>query len=166
MHATISEKVRASFRRQMMIGYAQFIGVVLTCSSAVGGSLYLHLPHEASIILATTGLVGSGASFWFTKKVLEDEERRLLSSNGLNVIFESTYSGQIGEGDAWILSDWQRIRDRLQLNLKGIGLNNAEGVSNSELKELKSILNDEIPKLRRLAAPIDYSEMVKDGFSK
>jgi hypothetical protein len=76
------------------------------------------------------------------------------------------YISQISDGDAWILSDWSRIRDRLQLNLKGTGLKNTSSVSAKELKELRQILEEEIPNLRRLAAPIDYSEMVKEGFSK
>ena len=64
-------------------------------------------------------------------------------------------------------SVWHRIRDRLRLNLKGLGgLGKAEAVQAAELAELEAILNDEVPKLRRLAAPLDYASLVRGGFSK
>ena len=76
-------------------------------------------------------------------------------------------SPQIAEGDAFVASVWQRIRDRLQLNLRGSGgLEMAQAVSAAELASLQAILDEEIPKLRRLAAPLDYANMVREGYNQ
>jgi hypothetical protein len=57
--------------------------------------LYYHLPMEANIALGVTGLLSSAFTMWYTSKVMEDEERRLLSADGLNSMFETTYAGQV-----------------------------------------------------------------------
>ena len=42
----------------------------------------------------------------------------------------------------------------------------AQAVSAAELASLQAILDEEIPKLRRLAAPLDYANMVREGYNQ
>lgn len=100
------------------------------------------------------------------RRLLEFEETRLLSAEGLNAVFEGLHTGPMAEGDAFVLSVWHRIRDRLQLHLRAVGLAEAEHVTPAEVKLLQGILDDEVPKLRRLAAPLDYIGLVRDGYNK
>jgi hypothetical protein len=144
----------------------QASGVAVGGGTLVGG---LHhfiplIPPEALAGVSGAALLVTGASMWFSAQTLAREEGRLLSADGLNRIFEKTYASQISEGDAFVASVWHRIRDRLQQNLKADGLGSVGAVSASELKDLQSVLDDDIPQLRRLAAPLDYAEMVREGY--
>ena len=86
----------------------------------------------------------------------------------INQIFRParvTARPQIAEGDASVESIWLRIRDRLSITLKMTKLSNVESVAMSELRALKQILEVDVPKLRRLAAPLDYSDMARRGYT-
>jgi hypothetical protein len=52
------------------------------------------------------------------------------------------------------------------MNLKAAGLGSAERVSVRDLDALNAILDNEVPALRRLAAPLDFGAMLRDGFAK
>ena len=43
-------------------------------------------------------------------------------------------------------------------------LGSIEKVSESELTALREIVENKVPELRRLAAPLDYSEMIRRGY--
>jgi len=168
MHATVLEQARAEYSSQLWRGRAQTSGVTLGGGSIVAG-LYQFVPLTPPEMLAGVGgatLLATGLSAWLSSQALADKENKLLSAEGLNHIFQSTYASQISEGDAFVASVWHRIRDRLQQNLKGSGLGSIASVSASELSDLQSILDDDVPKLRRMAAPLDYTEMVREGYQK
>mmetsp|Transcript_57897 Transcript_57897/g.131205 ORF Transcript_57897/g.131205 Transcript_57897/m.131205 type:complete len:393 (+) Transcript_57897:559-1737(+) len=166
MHATVMEASRKSYSRQLWTGRAQVLAAASVGGGVTGAAAYMGLPPEAIGAAASAGMLGTGGVQLYALKVLEHEEANLLSAEGLNRIFQNHYSNQMAEGDAFVVSVWQRIRDRLQVNLKSLGLGQVSKVSPSELEELRQVLEDEVPKLRRLAAPLDYAELVREGYSK
>lgn len=166
MHATICEAARKEHSAHLWNGRMMMGGSSTLAASLVAGSVYSDLvPMEVSIGLTGFGLAGVAGLQWYTSKLLEVETQRLLGPEGLSKLFEATHSGSLSEGDASTMSLWQRIRDKLQSGLSARGLQEMSKVSDSELADLQRILDDEVPKLRRLNAPLDYEEMQKQGFN-
>jgi len=165
MHATVTELVRKEWRAEQWRGRLRTSAALLATAVSAGGLHFLGMPLEAMATMGGAGLISSGGVYWYGEQVLHSEERRLLSADGLNTVFELHYSSSIAEGDAFVASVWQRVRDRLQFTLKAQGLGNVTAVSAQELESLQKLLDVEIPNLRRLAAPLDYSNMVRDGYS-
>jgi hypothetical protein len=165
MHATVTELARKEWAAEQWRGRLQTGLALLVAAVSAGGLQHLGLPVEAVASVGGAGLVGSGGLYWYAGQVLKAEERRLLSAEGLNAVFEQHYSGSIAEGDAFVASVWQRVRDRLQFTLKAQGLGRVAAVSAAELASLQALLDGEVPKLRRLAAPLDYANMVRDGYA-
>jgi hypothetical protein len=87
---------------------------------------------------------------------LKEEEKNLLSMEELSASFQRTHSREISEADEFIVSIWQRIRDNLQLSLKAEGLDKYPSVSDSDLNGLRKILDQDIPRLRRMASPTHF----------
>lgn len=75
----------------------------------------------------------------------------------MNEYFKMQYGRSIAEGDEFILSLWGRVLPQLQVSLRTIGMDNIPKVSASELKLIENILQVNIPKLRRDAAPSEKS---------
>lgn len=67
------------------------------------------------------------------------------------------YARELSEGDESMAAAWIRVRDGLCVTLSSLGLDGVGKVKGSERKELKRILDVEIPALRRQAAPVRFS---------
>lgn len=67
------------------------------------------------------------------------------------------YARELAEGDESITSAWIRVREGLHATLSSLGLDGVGKVKSGERKELRRILDVEIPALRRRAAPVQFS---------
>jgi hypothetical protein len=81
---------------------------------------------------------------------------------------------QIAEKDGFTLSLWSRVKDNLkvtrtavwllidtvwaQVSFTSLDLQTMSGVHNIELRTLELMIEQEVPQLRRLTAPPQYSE--------
>ena len=72
------------------------------------------------------------------------------------------YASEVNDGDEYIASLWQRIRDPLKMSLETLGLQSIPQVSQAELAALDKIVTVEIPELRRLASPTHYGKQEAD----
>ena len=79
----------------------------------------------------------------------------------LSATFQRVYAREVNDGDEYLASVWQRIRDPLKMALESQGLQSLVAVSNHELAELDKIVNVEIPELRRIASPTHYGKREK-----
>jgi hypothetical protein len=158
MHATLMNHMRQTYRQKLwqhrlQEGLGLFFGAGVT-----GMGLYLQLPiHLTGGVVATT-ILGVGGLSWYHSVQLKQLEETLTSHHELSTRFQRLYAREIKEGDEYVASVWQRIREPLKMALEMQGLNAIPSVSKSELDTLDAIVHVEIPALRRLASPSHYGK--------
>jgi len=156
MHAQIAQDVQKKYSKMVWDNRIQELG---SLTAGVGLSIlgvYAQLPVEFTGVAAAVTILGVGGLKWFNGSKLAEAENSLLSMEELSASFQRTHAREISEADEFTASIWQRIRDNIQLSLKSEGLDNYPTVSKSDLDNLRSILDDEIPRLRRLASPTHF----------
>jgi hypothetical protein len=103
-----------------------------------------------------TSVLGIGGLAWYHQSYLNRVQEDLLSLDSLSASFQRTHARQVQDGDEYVANIWQRVRKSLQAGLtasfEGGGFN--VFASSSELAKLQGILDNDIPRLRRLANEI------------
>lgn len=162
MHAKIlQETIRLYNTRKrecrMQEGGCLVAGIGLT---ALG--IYTSLPMEFTGGVVAATVLGVGGLSWFNQTKMQAVEAQLVSAEELSASFQRTHAREVSEADEFTASLWQRIRDPLRLALQSLGLANVPSVSESDLDQLEAILDQEIPKLRRVASPAHFGSKQKD----
>ena len=101
-------------------------------------------------------ILGIGGLTWYNGVKLRAHENNLMSSEGLSSSFQNCYRREVREGDEYVASLWQRIREPLLSSLDQMGgLSKMPSTMNydSEVERLSSILEQDIPSLRRIVSP-------------
>ena len=98
MYATVSEAARKEYAALRWNTRAQTGGVIVAGTAAAAATFYLGLPMEVTSSVGGASVLGVGLSHWYSRKLLEGEERRIVSADGLNHLFEGLYSSQVGRG--------------------------------------------------------------------
>lgn len=126
--------------------------------SLIGGAGFGGLNYLSMDPMLQGGVFGGsilsvGALFWYHQTYLQRMQDNLSSIEALSTSFQRTHARQVHDGDEFTASLYQRSRASLQTALKNEFANSGKlpTVSQSELQRLQSILDEEIPKLRRLA---------------
>jgi hypothetical protein len=156
MHAEICQDVQKRYSKMLWDNRIQELG---SLTAGVGLSIlgiYAQLPMEFTGAAGAVTVFGVGAMKWFNGSKLNEAEKNLLSMEELSASFQRTHSREISEADEFTASVWQRIRENLQIALKREGLGSFPTVSDSELNNLRNILEHDIPKLRRMASPTHF----------
>lgn len=98
-------------------------------------------------------ILSVGALFWYHQTYLQRMQDDLTSIEALSASFQRTHARQVHDGDEFVASLYHRVRASLQTALKNefASSGSLPTVSEGELQRLQSILDEEIPKLRRLA---------------
>jgi len=157
VHATIVHDLKAEYSRAKWGHRGTIFSVLATGTSLSGLSVYAKAPVQASLALSTVSLLLSSGIIYISYKNLISKEKFMTSVEGLNTRFEMCYASRLAEGDEMIHSVWKRIRDGLKLTLGTSGMKSIANVKAYELKELERILENDIPSLRRSAAPVQFS---------
>uniref|UniRef100_A0A7S2UGA6 Dynamin N-terminal domain-containing protein n=1 Tax=Attheya septentrionalis TaxID=420275 RepID=A0A7S2UGA6_9STRA len=156
MHALISEDVRKRYSKVVWDHRTQEVGTAVAGGGLAALSLYAGIPTEFSFGVFCVTVLGAGGLRWHNSIQLTDAEAQLLTTEELSASFQRTHAREISEADEFTASVWQRIRGPLQMSLQSIGLANIPSVSSSEWAQLNNILDQDIPKLRRLASPTHF----------
>jgi len=156
MHALIVEDTRSKYAKNVRENKMQEILSFVTGIGLTGAGLYLDLPLQFTGGVMSATILGVGGMKWFNDSKLKDTEKQLLTSEELSASFQRTHSREVNDADEFTSSLWQRIKDPLKSSLSSNGLNNIEKVSDSDIAVLNNILDNEIPKLRRLASPTHF----------
>ncbi|CAM9610413.1 unnamed protein product [Ascophyllum nodosum] len=157
VHTTILEALHKDYQRTRIVRHGATFSVLAAGGGLAGSSVYFGAPLEMAVGVAATTLVAVGSVQYLNTKALKSKEADMISIEGLNHYFSRRYTRELAEGDESIAASWQRIRDNLHLTLTSLGLNGVGRVKSSEQKELKRILDSDIPALRRQAAPVQFS---------
>ncbi|CAM9157010.1 unnamed protein product [Sphacelaria rigidula] len=157
VHTHVLESMQKELRKARMWRY----GITFSAAGAGGGvtgaSVLLAAPNELTAGLVAVSILSTAGIQFMNMKALRTKEEEMISIEGLNNCFSRGYTRELAEGDESIAASWSRVRDGLHLTLSSLGLDGVGKVKASERKELKRILEVEIPALRRQAAPVQFS---------
>ncbi|KAG5187000.1 hypothetical protein JKP88DRAFT_207240 [Tribonema minus] len=157
VHATIVEDLQRDYRRAKWGQRGTTLAVVGAGAGAAGASMYLSAPLELPAAVGVLTVLLAGGVHFMTSRTLRQKEEHMLSVEGLNMRFSKCYATELAEGDEMINSVWKRIRESLKLTLGTSGLNAIPSVKANDLKQLQRILDQDIPSLRRSAAPVQFT---------
>lgn len=153
MHAVVAEDVRSRYSKRLWENRLQEASSILLGTAMTGLGIYFSVPAEFTGGVVAATMLGVGGMKWFNASKLKDVEEQLLSVEELSASFQRTHPQEVNDADEYYASVWQRISNPLRMSLTRTGLADFPSVSKGELKELQRILDEEIPKLRRLASP-------------
>jgi uncharacterized membrane protein YgcG len=171
MHALVLEGLRSEYARELWTFRAGAAGLLTAGTGLVGGGLFLGLAVQPMLAFAALYAVGTAGFVWTNSKVLGEHAALLASPEGLRRAFERLYARPVLEGDEFVTSLWKRTFPSLQMvveteaGMGGGGLGGLPKVSKAELQEMQRILQEEIPSLRRLAAPVSWTFKNNGGSS-
>lgn len=150
MHATLLQAVRRDYGLEM---------VKLFGALAVGGGSLLSLAGvlfttgaiQVAAPVAVAALAATGAGGWWVNRLLDRRASYILSGLGLDDAFRRVYFMQLAEKDAFVANLYDRVKPQLLRALKTVGIRGVPAVKRSELAELQTIVDVEVPRLRKAA---------------
>ena len=162
MHAVVAEDVRSRYSKRLWENRIQEASSLALGAALAGLGAYLSAPPQLTGGVVAATVLGVGGMRWFNSAKLKDAEEQLLSAEELGASFQRTHPREVSEADEFYSSVWQRIRDPLRHSLWRTGLADFPAVGKGQLRDLQKILDEEIPKLRRLASPSHHGSTKKD----
>ncbi|GKY93551.1 hypothetical protein MPSEU_000322500 [Mayamaea pseudoterrestris] len=161
MHATILKDIRQRWSKLYWQSKWQELGVALTgggltTALTMYGGDHVSMSVTGSILAAT--IVGTGGLTWFHSAQLQEWERQASRPEELSAAFQRTHARAISDGDEYTAAVWQRIRDHLRIALTQTSISDVPTVSDADLYKLQSIVDQDIPDLRRTISPQHYGK--------
>lgn len=129
------------------VGLVGGAGLTLTAANQLG------LDGTVQGGILGTSILGIGGLVWYHRTYLQRIQEDLTTLGALGTSFQRTHARQVQDGDEYVASLWQRVRDALQSALTASFEDGGSNptVSVAELQSLEDILEKEIPRLRRMA---------------
>jgi GTPase SAR1 family protein len=156
MHCQLINEIRKRYRSQLWNHRLTLLGGAALSLGIPASSFYLGLPVELYGTFTMASVLGLATIGYLQMQGLESLSKRLISDESLQSIFKNLYARRIYEKDEYTSSLWVRVREHLKLELTPSTVQGLDAVSTSELNRLESILESEIPKLRRISAPLIF----------
>jgi len=153
MHSVVAEDVRSRYSKRAWENRMQELSSVVLGMGMAGLGMHFSVPPQFTGGVVAATMLGVGGMHWFNSSQLKTVEEQLTSVEELSASFQRTHPQEVSEADEYYASVWARIRDPLRLSLWRTGLADFPAVKKGEMEELQRILDEEIPRLRRLASP-------------
>lgn len=172
MHTRVCQDLRQRYNRHYWDCKYQELGLSSGC---VGLSAAIWYAGNAEALVAATSagpwsmeavlgsavagsIIGIGGLTWYNGIKLRAHEIALMTNEGLSASFQNCYRREVREGDEYVASLWQRIREPLHSSLEQIGglskLPSSPSINyDTEVDRLTNILEQDIPSLRRIVSP-------------
>lgn len=163
MHAKIIEDTRKRYAKMVWDNRAQEGGVLMTGMGLTALGVYAGIPAEFTGGVVAATVLGVGGLNWFNSSKLKATEELLLTSEELSASFQRTHAREVSDADEFTASLWQRIREPVKMSLSSMGLADTPAVGTGDVSELNRILDEEIPRLRRLASPTHFGSKGGDS---
>jgi hypothetical protein len=157
MHALVVEETRQRYSKLVWQQRVQAGSTMVAGAGLSGLGMYfdvLPLPFAGGLVAATA--LSVGGLTWFQSNQRKEHHTFLTSPEGLAASFQRTHMHEIRNGDEFTANIWQRVRDPLKMGLDSLGLENVPTLSSKELQNLHTILEEEVPRMRRLASPAHF----------
>jgi hypothetical protein len=161
MHATILHDVRQRYSKFYWQSKWQELGVAFTGTSlTILLTVYANgvVPLEITGAILGTTILGTGGLMWYHGVQLQEWERQACTVEELSAAFQRTHARSVSDGDEYSAAVWQRVRDPLRTSLEQQPISEVPSISKSDLARLKTIMDEEIPALRRQTSPDHYGK--------
>lgn len=165
MHGKILLDLKSRWSRLYWQCKWQELGLVVTGSAlssafmASGGMV----PNQVTASVMATTIVAAGGLTWYHNIQLQEWQKQASSMEELSAAFQRTHAREISDGDEYTAALWQRVRDPLCVSLQHVPIRQQAAVSASDLESLQTILDQDIPALRRLVSPSHYGKEDEEG---
>ena len=153
MHAVVAEDVRSRYAKRQWENRIQELSSIVLGAGLAGLGIHFDVPLQFTGGIVASTMIGVGGMHWFNSSKLKDAEEQLTSIEELSASFQRTHPQEVSEADEFYSAIWARIRDPLRLSLWRTGLGDFPSVRKSDVAKLQNILDEEIPRLRRMASP-------------
>ena len=155
LYSKIWNDTIARYKKMWRNGRLQEASLTSLSGLSLGGFNYLGLDAMIQGGVLGTSILGIGGLIWYHQTYLSRVQEELVSPESLSASFQRTHARQVLDGDEYVASIWQRVRRSLRTSLtSAFEDGNLDIVSSSELEQLQHILDNDIPRLRRLANEI------------
>jgi len=163
LYSKIWNDTISRYRKEWRNSRLREASLISVSALVLGGLNYLGLDVMIQGGVLGTSIVGSGGLIWYHQIYLNRVQEDLSSIESLSASFQRTHARQIQDGDEYVANIWQRVRRSLGASLTSAFEDggNLATASSSELEELHHILDDDIPRLRRLANEIQLYPTTK-----
>eukprot|EP00514_Thraustochytrium_sp_LLF1b_P013646 CAMPEP_0184548036 /NCGR_PEP_ID=MMETSP0199_2-20130426/5954_1 /TAXON_ID=1112570 /ORGANISM="Thraustochytrium sp., Strain LLF1b" /LENGTH=548 /DNA_ID=CAMNT_0026942605 /DNA_START=41 /DNA_END=1687 /DNA_ORIENTATION=- len=154
MHLVMSEAVRLDYDFQRRRILTTTLGVGIGGNSVSLLALYL-MPSVWSFaaVLSASSLAGAAGVYLYGNVQLEAKAKEMASDAFLEALFQRIFVREIAERDEFVLSLWHRVKMQLKSTIDTVGVPNLTRVAAGDLHQLEAIVDEEVPRLRRTAAP-------------
>eukprot|EP00588_Corethron_pennatum_P007047 CAMPEP_0194291958 /NCGR_PEP_ID=MMETSP0169-20130528/44558_1 /TAXON_ID=218684 /ORGANISM="Corethron pennatum, Strain L29A3" /LENGTH=575 /DNA_ID=CAMNT_0039039989 /DNA_START=28 /DNA_END=1755 /DNA_ORIENTATION=- len=159
MHSVLMKDIQAIYNKEVWMNRLYLTAAVFGSTSGAIGSVYMGVDLKVTSAFCVTMLTMSTGMGWYNSQKLSHVEKDLVSNTGLSLAFQRSYARQIAEGDEFTTSVWNRVKTPLRLNLQSLGLSNVPSVSNSDIAMMDNILDEDVPRLRRMASPSHFGSI-------
>lgn len=162
MHATVAEDVRSRYSKRAWENRIQEVSSLVAGVGLAALGMHFSVPPQFTGGVVAATVVGVGGLRWFNSSKLKDAEEQLVSVEELSASFQRTHPREVSDADEFYASVWQRVRDPLRLSMWSSGLADFPAVTKGEKQQLQKILDEDIPRLRRLASPSHHGSKKED----
>ena len=108
---------------------------------------------------AGMGLLAMGGIYFWGSKDLDDLKETLVSPEGLQAMFNKEYAIELSKKDESSSAIWFQVKDFLSRSLMNKNLKDIPSISNSDIKALDRIIDQEVPELRRKVSQQHLSQI-------
>ena len=161
MHARILSDIHSRWSKLYWTNVYQQ-AAVLSSGTGLSGLMFYYgngfVPFEYSATLLASTIFVFGSMRWYQGAQIAEWERQATTREELSAAFQRAYSRSVIDGDEYTAALWQRVSDPMRLALDQSGLSSLAPLDPKEIARLDSILNEEIPKLRRMVSPTHYGK--------
>lgn len=154
MHLEVMEVVRLelrAMRRSTLLTSAAIGSAGFVTSLA---ALYV-MPTMWGFAATLSGSTIAGAAGYslYANMQLDAKAAELATEAALDGIFRRIYAREMLDNDEFSKSLWIRVKPNLQTAISTIGVRNLRPLAPSHLRDLDEIIDEQVPDLRRKAAP-------------
>lgn len=157
IHCEVVDEAVKQYRTKLLQSRLAIAASSLVTAESASASVYLSTTSLFTAEIASVGVVATFAIYWYQRRVLEDTAKALVQSSSFEQSFRHLYSRQLVVKDEYFLSMWTRVAEHLRLGVTHEDIQRVERLRPADKTTLANILETELPKLRRGAAPAFFS---------
>jgi hypothetical protein len=156
MHLVMSEAVRADYNSMRLRIQMTTVGIGLA-GNLVGLSALFIAPEvwSFSAVLSASSIAGAAGVYLYGNYQLQLKAKDMSSDQFLESVFGRVYVREVADRDQFVLSLWHRVKLQLRSAIETVGVANLPRVSGHDLRKLDAVIDEQVPQLRRMAAPLD-----------
>jgi hypothetical protein len=156
MHLVMSEAVRADYNNMRLRIQMTTVGIGLA-GNLVGLAALFIAPQvwSFSAVLSASSIAGAAGVYLYGNYQLQLKAKDMSSDRFLESVYGRVYVREVADRDQFVLSLWHRVKLQLRSAIETVGVANLPRVSGHDLRKLDAVIDEQVPQLRRMAAPAD-----------